>query len=416
MDDKSLNVLMVGGRRAGKSSMLAGLFEVMLGDDIKNLVNVDDITEGQHEPLAEKIKELKSELQNKSGRVVMDDKGHTDKFHPYTLKITMPRTGHSMQITFTDVNGEYYTNVINGNAQQYKENRQQLIDNVRKSDVILIAIDTPYLMEGNEAQNIRANCVDDIQSLLTELRMEDKAKLVVFVPLKCEKWARDGHKLDDVTAKVECVYSTIIRNLKSSPLIEILVLPVQTVGSLRFHEFLPAYLYNNNGYSKPCSVIDNDTKLRFSDGTMKQIEEYDIPKIVEDSRSVFLGTSLERPNSWFDVTSSQYAPHNCEQLAYHILRYALNRTTDAIEAENAQRHKGGRSWWKWLLAGIAIALGGFWLYLLAALALLWGSKLGDISTMELDELLDKLSSEGYIKDSGDGIKIIQPYTRLKKNE
>jgi hypothetical protein len=55
------------------------------------------------------------------------------------------------------------------------------------------------------------------------------------------------------------------------------------------------------------------------------------------------------------------------------------------------------------------------LYAAAALAFLWGSKLGDISTSELETLVNKLSTEGYIKESGDGIKIVQAYTRLKTN-
>lgn len=416
MDQKDINVLMVGGRRVGKTSMLAGLFEVMLGDDIKKLVNVEDVTEGKHESLEGKIKAFREELRSKAGLVIMDDKRPTDKFHPYTLKITMPGSGHSTRITFTDVNGEYYTNAIKNvnEAQQYQDNRKQLIENIRNSDVILVAIDTPFLMEGTESQNLRANCVDDIQALLNELKVEDKAKLVVFVPIKCEKWAHNGRQLDEVTEKVEQVYDTHIKNLKS-PMVEILILPVQTVGSMEFKEFLPAFLYHSKGFPRPCSVIENDTVLRFADGETKTIEQSDIPFVAEDSMSVFLGTSIERPNAWYSVKSAQYLPKNCEQLAYHILQYTLHRTTDAIEAENAQRHKGGKRLWKWVLAGLAIATGTFWLYAAAALAFLWGSKLGDISTSELETLVNKLSTEGYIKESGDGIKIVQAYTRLKTN-
>lgn len=415
MDDKGINVLMVGGRRAGKSSMLAGLFEVMLGDDIKKLVTVEDVTQGQHESLTGKIQELREELRNKSGKVVMDDKTPTDKFHPYTLKVSLPDSGHSTKITFTDVNGEYYTNIIKDDAQKYEENRQQLVETVRKSDVILIAIDTPFLMEGREAQNLRANCVVEIQGLLTELKKEDKAKLVVFVPIKCEKWAQGGHRIEEVTERVEKVYDTHIKNL-NSPMVEILILPVQTVGSMRFREFLPAYLYNTGRQSQPCSLIDDYTKLRFADGNTKVVDEADSEKIVEDSRSVFLGTNIERPNAWYEVTSAQYAPKNCEQLAYHILRYTLHRTTDAIEVQNEQRRKNGKGIWKWVLIAAAIATGTFWLYAAAAAAFLLGDKLGDISTEELDALVNKLSTEGYIKDSGDGIKIVQKYQRITTNK
>lgn len=415
MEEKGINVLMVGGRRAGKTSMLAGLIEVMLGDDIKKLVNVADVTEGKHDSLMDKIGELKSELLNNEGKVVMDNKSPTDKFHPYTLEISIPNSGHATQITFTDVNGEYYTNAIktgDDNAIQYKKSREQLIDNCKKSDVILVAIDTPFLMEGSEAQNLRANCVDDIKGLFTELKMEDKAKLVVFVPIKCEKWAHN-HRLDEVTAKVENVYGKILDDLKKSPLMQILILPVQTVGSMEFKEFLSAYIYTGNGRPRHCSAIEDDTMLRFADGSTKFIEQGDVPNINEDPEAVFLGTNIERPNTWFEVTSSQYSPKNCEQLAYHILRYTLDRTTDAIKVENAQRRDSSKQWRKWVLGALAVLTGAIWLYIVAAVAFIWRSKLGDISTTELEALVNKLSTEGYIKDSGDGIKVLKTYQRLK---
>ncbi len=416
MNDSGINVLMVGGRRAGKTSMLAGLFEVMLGDDIKKLVNVEDVTESENDSLAAKTKELRDELRNMVGKVIMDTKQHTDKFHPYKLKITLSDSGHSTQITFTDVNGEYYANVIkeyDKDAIEYKKNRQQLIDNVRKSDVILVAIDTPFLMEGSIAQNNRANCVNDINALLTELKKEDKAKLVVFVPIKCEKWAYNGHKLEEVTEKVVDVYSTTINQLQS-PLVEILVIPVQTVGGMKFREFLPAYLYTAHGIPRHCSLIDNDSKLRFNDGSTKDFTNSDIPYVVEDSTSVFLGADIERPNAWFDVTSDHYTPKNCEQLAYHILRYMLNRAIDAEKAslKKKEEKKGLRPWVKWGLVIAALASGWGWLYAVAAASFVYDDKMGDVSFKEMEDLVNKLSFQGYIKDSVDGIKIVKPYQKL----
>lgn len=405
-----IQVLMMGGRRTGKTSMLAGLFEVMLGEDIQKLVTVEDTTQGNNVSLAGKVKELKELLIQRANKVIMDDKLGTDKFHPYSLKFSIPGTGHSTHISFTDANGEYYTQ-----SATYAQERQELEKRVKESDIILIAIDAVYLMEESAAQNELANCVTSVEGLLTNLRMEECAKMVVYVPIKCEKWAGAGHRLEEVTNRIEQVYANSIKALSASPLVEIIVLPVQTVGNMVFHEFLPAYLYNNNGSSLPCSIIDGDSALRFADGRTKLLMLEDAACLVEDSKAVFLGTTIKRPNSWFRVISSRYEPSNCEQLAYHILRYMLYRSIDAIEVRNSQRRHNGRGWWKWALAIAAIVTGTFWLYAAAAAAFLWGSKLGDISTSELEALVNRLSAGGFIKDSRDGIKIVRPYQRIIKN-
>lgn len=409
MSEKGIKVLMMGGRRSGKSSMLAGLFDVMLGSDISKLVQVKDISQASNVSLSDKVKDLKDTLQRKCGRVILSDTGATDKFQPYSLQFTIPGTEHSMTITFTDANGEYYAH-----SASYACEREELKSRVKESDIILIAIDTVYLMEANEGQNDMANCVESVQALLTELEMEDKAKLVVYAPIKCERWSRDGYSLDDVARKVEQVYSTSITALSASPLVEILILPVQTVGNIVFMEQLPAYIYIANGRPLRCSVIGDNDRLRFEDGTIKEVSELQTQNIVEDPTALFQGTNIERPNTWFRVTGTQYKPCNCEQLAYHILRYMLNRAIDAEKAnpKKKEEKKNLNPWIKWGLVIAALASGLGWLYAVAAASFVFDDKMGDVSFKEMEDLVNKLSSQGYIKDSGDGIKIVQHYQKL----
>lgn len=407
MSEKGIKVLMMGGRRAGKSSMLAGLFDAMLGSDISKLVRVKDVTPADNVSLNDKVKELKMTLQDKCGRVILADTGHTDKFHPYSLQFTIPGTDHSMKITFTDANGEYYAHTAT-----YAREREELVSRVKESDIILIAIDTVYLMEANEGQNDMANCVESVQALLTNLKMEDKAKLVVYAPIKCERWSKDGYQLEEVTRKVEKVYATSIKALSASPLVEILILPVQTVGNIVFKELLPAYIYTANGRASRCSVIGDGDRLRFADGIIKEVGELRTECVVEDPTALFQGTNIERPNTWFRVTGTQYNPRNCEQLAYHILRYMLDRSVDAEKAKNKDNKGGLSPWVKWGLAIAAVVAGVGWLYAAAAVAFAMGDKMGNVSTTEMEDLVNKLTSQGYIKDSGDGIKIVHRYQKL----
>lgn len=306
MSENGIKVLMMGGRRAGKSSMLAGLFDVMLGADVSKLVQVKDVTPSGNISLIDKVKELKETLQKKYGMVIMPDTGATEKFQPYSLQFTIPGTEHSMNMTFTDVQGEYFVRSASVASQ-----RLELEKKIKESDIILIAIDTPYLMEASLGQNDMANCVESVEALLTNLKMEDKAKLIVYAPIKCERWCRDGHHLEEVTQKVEEVYATSIKALSASPLVEILILPVLTVGNIVFKEFLPAYIYTADGRPLPCSIIDDGGRLRFADGTVKEVGELQTQYVVEDPTALFQGTNIERPNTWFRVRGKKYEPRNC---------------------------------------------------------------------------------------------------------
>lgn len=412
MAENGINVLMVGGRRAGKSSMLAGLFDAMLGDNVRKLVEVEDVSGDQPNSPRLKIIELKEQLKKCVGKIVMDNKSSTDKFNPYKLKITIPQTIHSTQITFTDVNGEYYTNQITrSNADEYREQRERLLTEVRRSDVILVAIDTPFLMEGVGAQNTLVNCMEGVHDLLAELNKEEQVKLVILVPMKCEKWVKHG-RADEVVSKVEYEYKDIIQSLVS-PLIEVLVIPVSTVGNMEFKEFLHPYSYLENGQPLPCSITKDDAFVRFADGRTVSLTDTVEARLADDPQSVFPGTHIIRPNEWFLVTGSSFAPRNCEQLAYHILRYTLERTEDATVADNMRRRRSVKGWiGRGLLIALAISLGTIPMYIAAALVFLYGTKLGDISTAELKTLITQLSDQGLIKNAGDGIKILQKSKRI----
>ena len=59
-----LKVLMMGGQRAGKTSVLSGLVDTMINGDIKNLISVQDISalDGTGRNLAKHIESLKYHL------------------------------------------------------------------------------------------------------------------------------------------------------------------------------------------------------------------------------------------------------------------------------------------------------------------------------------------------------------------
>lgn len=167
-----------------------------------------------------------------------------------------------MSIQFSDVSGEYY--------DMGRTHDEEVRKRVKEYDVFLIAIDTPNLMEAinpdnrlcNEAINNSYNHVNDIYTFLSELDDKDgaDAKLVIFVPLKCEKWAKEG-KINQVVERVKTVYAPSLHALSQYTNVEVDIMPIQTVGNIVFQEQAKAMSCIINGITqRKCAIINKKRK------------------------------------------------------------------------------------------------------------------------------------------------------------
>lgn len=399
-----LKVLMIGGHRVGKSSALAAVIDAFTKAPINTLMSAKDITPNASEPIATKLMEIQSYLTNNYQKTILVNSGKTEKFNHYTLQLSVSGNNNKMEILFTDANGEFYES---GNNYQ-----DQVCDMISEYDVFIIAIDTPMLMEAvntsnpyvNEIINEKFNFVEDIHNFLTDINKKDdtSAKLVIFTPIKCEKWAKEN-KLDLVVARTKQVYETAITGIEAHRNIRIEFLPIQTIGSMVFCEHLPAslftykkkrFLFFKQTVTEKGSIITPD-KIRLSNGQVMPLSEGCID---DDSSAVLIfGTDVVRPNSWYYVCNQEYRPHNCEQLALHILEFMLQKMIDAKIREENNRgflSRGARA-----LANFALNLVTF---------SLWSDikdYFGDIPMSMIESIINTMKSQGIIKYSCEGIEV-----------
>lgn len=314
-----------------------------------------------------------------------------------------------MEIVFNDVNGEYYESGYN----------KEISELVKLSDVLVVAIDTPSLMEAvntnnslmNEPINKAINSVLDIHNFITSLDDKDgaDAKMVIFVPLKCEKWAKEN-RLDEIYQRVKTVYDTLLVALSKMKNVKVDILPIQTVGSIVFSEHLKSLIcFTEGSESKRCSILNNKTVVRFGNGREREID----PK--NDKFDIYAGSKLREsgslmgPNSWFKVCSDQYAPHNCDQLAYYILQFVLAKYLFIKEIEEARKKKERRkkSWWNF---GLSVII-AFIIGIPAAITIFVMSKIlnnmGSISYEQLKSVIDSLENRHLIKREVEGIYNLQ---------
>ena len=396
-----LKVIMMGGRRCGKTSALSSLFEQMKNGPVKEYFTVSDRTVLEtkgfetQDSLNDKTLELQNMLEtNKdNSNIFLVDKNPTSNYWLYKLHLQIPGTRREMDIEFRDSAGEFF--------EASGTHSQETSDYMRDCDVFVIVVDTPYLMgcvEENskdlcpESINLGTNRVQDIQNFLTHI--DDKegknAKMVVFVPLKCEKWAQEPNGLNKVAERIKEVYATHIKNLSAFEKMNITIIPMQTSGNILFSEFRKAYIYNSVEGSVRCCKISSDI-VRKEDGENDMLMPGET--IVEDPESVINGTNLMRPYAWYQINpkDSSFAPQNCDQLPLHIIRFML---TKLMDAEAVVKHKG-------LLGRVY----DFFRDIINTIRSLFGT----MDTEELKKIIAKMQRDGVIKDKGDGIEIIKRF-------
>lgn len=390
-----LKVLMVGGRRCGKTSALASMFEQMINGEVKNYFSVSDRTHletkdsTRQDSLGEKTLELQYMLETHKGdsRIFLVDKGPNIHVWKYKLHLQIPGSNREMDIEFLDCPGEFF--------ETSSRHAPETEEYIKECDVFVVVIDTPYLMGPVEEQtkdicpesiNIGTNRVGDIHNFLTHINDNDgkDAKMVVFVPLKCEKWVKEK-RINQVTERIKDVYGTCIKNLMAYSKMAISILPMETSGNILFSELRKAYIYNSiEGPTRCCEISNNIIRLENGDNELLNNGE----TICEDPDSVISGTNLLRPYSWYHINEEDcsYAPSNCEQLPLHILRFMLAKLYDA-----ETRKSGGLfGWFTNLINKIRQIL-------------------GSMNPAELQEVISKMQRSGIIKDSGYGIEILKKF-------
>lgn len=291
-----INVLMVGGRRAGKTSLLASLKECCDLFDLDQLtisakIGVNDMNL--------KIEEMTKYFKDRVAlghSIFAPDHGHTGSYEYYEFEVNVNNSKSAYTVGFTDVPGEYYGSNEKGIIPdwQFKEIKEELQTRIKNSQVFLIAIDTPHLMEkmdrslGYGEGHEKFNRVHEITEFFKKAFEESaQPRLVLFVPMKCEKYRK---KMGKVAECVKKGYAQLITQLSSAVggLCTVAIAPIFSLGCAQF--------------------------LRFQNNDCREVGEYHF------------------------VTNDQgkcvYSPENCEQPLLRIMQYLMNTAKQQKEKKN----------------------------------------------------------------------------------
>lgn len=378
-----VNVIMLGGKRVGKSTILAAIMSTLGRQGVLSSHFIcDDKTDyGAFNKFSikEKYERLQSLIKTNASCSMFMTRGMGDsKIQKYDISIRLSDKPGQLMMGFYDVPGEF-TN------PQKLEFKSEMLPLIGGCDVFIIAIDTPYLMECSRVVNNAHNRVTDLEVALQNIIVKDKndLKMVMFVPLKCEKWMKEG-KINQVIDKVKDSYENLLKSLSAYPSMLVSILPIATIGGIYYKQMETACVVKRDGISTgySCSPINNRS-VTLANGTSYPIQE---PYSVDaDPEAKVDGVSI--PNAWYTADAIVgFTPHNCEQVALHILRFLIGKT---ILKQNEQEKDN-----KTFLGYISNAINNL---------VNWWKGL-DFNAFK--KLVKELQDAGKVKDSGEGIELI----------
>lgn len=312
--DCNVNIMMFGGRRCGKTSVISAMkdcFSQVFGKSTHLEIRIED--EDTMDMLREKKQEIEQYFANKNRSITFNCDG-TDDIVDYKMIVSIAeKKGSMINFSFCDFPGEWLIKYP-GREEEWKRHQAQLSSKMKKCDIIIIAVDSIYLMEKamtrkgdsvgqfNEGRNycsVIANMVKNNFSVLEN----GNPKMIMFVPLKCETYFDQG-QMQLLNQRIHTGYQELFDYLQKKENrnhYQVIIAPILTLGenTVRFSRFE----YKKEGQKDDQIEVDSVTK---------------IPSIVK-----FL----------FKDMNANYHPEFCEQPLLYTLAYLLDLMNKMKERE-----------------------------------------------------------------------------------
>lgn len=239
-----IQVMMLGARRVGKTSMLASMY-----NSFSNVAARTNLLMSKKGGIAvdqslEHMKALFRSAHIENDAVPTYDYEQTKGFDKIDFMLSIAGKKEKPRIIrFVDCSGEWINN---------RTNEDDIGEEIEKSDIVIIAIDTVLLMEENGRYN-NQNAVQSVTEFIINNMNPDgivnREKMVLFVPTKCEKYYHQNKdtgsvfyqkRMTAIADRIKDEYAQLL-NFLTSPnnkkFFTVGILPVITLGGIEFDEF-----------------------------------------------------------------------------------------------------------------------------------------------------------------------------------
>ncbi len=314
---------MIGGRRCGKTTILSkikqhfnevlhhGADEEEKNDLLRLLSETGEITKLNN--AQDCINQLFEEHEWHE-EFPVDENPSKDKTVT-TFKLEPLKGNGSLLLEFTDIPGEWVSYIEKKSEDEQADKDKDHTGEVKKliidSHVIIVAIDTPSLFEKEGLHADYYNRIKDVKELINGaftgkiFSTEESQKMILFVPLKCEKYIIkndgtadiEGKKM--VCAKVEEHYNELIKNCRDnySRNVTMAILPIVTIMEVEWASF---FALDNAGNRVDIHTADGRSKkFIYGKGENKLFSKYrfkpDLYDAVADGKRESQSLYCEQP-------------------------------------------------------------------------------------------------------------------------
>ncbi len=268
---QELKITMLGASGVGKTTLLTAMyeqFETNIGNTNLQLTPDDESAA----ILQDRLIELKSMVDVFEARGRVGIEGTEAMAGPESLRsfsFGLGRKGEtpSLNLRFYDYPGGYHA------TQATKEEKDFVKKTLRESTAVLIPIDAPSLMEKNGKFHEKINRPQQIKALFNAAYQNlDSPRLIIFAPVKCEKYLKNNKTAKELLEKVKQGYAPLLDHFNSpslNPWVANVITPVQTVGSVIFSrmevdsENNPHFYFRKTRHDAEYSPSDSEQPLRY---------------------------------------------------------------------------------------------------------------------------------------------------------
>jgi len=273
---QELKITMLGSTGVGKTSLLTAMY-----DQFANNIGKTDLLltpdEESSEILQERLIELKSlldDFESVGGKVGIRSTGGVDPTNLKSFIFGLGRKGKSpsLQLNFCDYPGGYHFDQKGVTPEQKQVRRQFVKSLLTECVAVLVAIDAPALMEKNGKYHDQSNRPQQIRNLFeTGYQDLDSPRLVIFAPVRCEKYMQNEKSALELIARIKEEYKGLLDLFASeslAPYVSVVITPVQTVGSVVFSriemkEEFPHFIFRKVSHDAKYSPQDSEQPLRY---------------------------------------------------------------------------------------------------------------------------------------------------------
>ena len=246
---KQVNILMMGGKRCGKTTVLASMYgeinKALAGTNLRLEVETPQ-TEQELIKARYSIQRKMDDFKTPLTRVEVDD-NPTSALKTYSFRLVV-EGGSKIPFKIHDIPGEWLTD----------SHQKEVRNLVKDCQVIIIAIDTPYLFSKmtskgygiyHEEYNKPMEIANFFKNSLSVENIEDR--MILFVPIKCERYYHltntpqlntcKRNYMQELIDAIGCGYRDLLMYLRSTAALvnncTMAITPILSAGGIDFVRF-----------------------------------------------------------------------------------------------------------------------------------------------------------------------------------